>query len=291
MRITENMRFGSVQRSLSALRSREADVTNQISSGRRLNKPSDDPAAVAQLTRLSAQAARTADYQNTIGTVRTDISLSERTLAEASGLMVRAKEIALAGANAALSPSDRAALAVEVSALREQLVSTANTRGSRGFIFSGSQTSTAPLTGLGVYQGDAVEHEVEIAPGVMARVSVTGAEAFTADGGTDAFATLQALEDALRNDDGDGIRGTLEALETSRAQIVRVQAQAGLIMNRLDSADEALSVTALELAKRQSALADVDPFEAITELTQLTTTLEQAIAIARQTLNNRGDLF
>jgi flagellar hook-associated protein 3 FlgL len=285
------MRFVSVQRSLSALRSREADVTNQISSGRRLNKPSDDPAGVAQLTRLNAQAARTADYQNTVSTVRADISLSERTLAEASGLMVRAKELALLGGNAALSPSDRSALAVEAAALREQLVAVANTRGSRGYIFSGRQTSTPSLNSLGVYQGDSLEHEVEIAPGVTARVTVTGAQAFTADGGTDAFATLQALEEALLNDDGAGVRATLGALEESRSQIVRVQAEAGLILNRLDAADEALSVTSLELAKRQSALADVDPFAAISELTQLTTTLEQAIAVARQTLNSRGQLF
>lgn len=291
MRITENMRFASAQRSLSALRSREADLTNQLTSGRRLNKPSDDPAGVAQLTRVNAQAARTADYQNTIGTVRADISLSERTLAEASGLMVRAKELALLGSNDSASAADRSALAVEVKALREQLVATANTRGARGYIFSGSKTSTEALSGLGIYQGDALEHEVEIAPGVSARVTVTGAEAFTADGGTDAFATLQALEEALLNDDGAAVRDTLGAVESSRSQIVRVQAQAGLIMNRLDSADEALSVTSFELSKRQSALADVDPFAAISELTQLTTTLEQAIAIARQTLQNRGNLF
>jgi flagellar hook-associated protein 3 FlgL len=291
MRITENMRFVSVQRSLSALRSREADVTNQLSSGRRLNKPSDDPAQVARLTRLNAQASRTADYQNTIGTVRADISLSERTLAEASGLMVRAKELALQGANDSLSAADRASLAGEVASLREQLLATANTRGMRGFIFSGSKTSTAALSSLGVYQGDSTPHEVEIAPGVLSRVTVTGAEAFTADGGTDAFATLQELENALRNNDGAAIRGTLDVIEASRSQIVRVQADAGLIMSRLDSADEALSVTALELAKRQSELADVDPFAAISELTQLTATLEQAIAVARTTLNNRGDLF
>jgi hypothetical protein len=81
MRITDNMRFASVQRSLSSLRSRQAELTDQISSGSRIGAPSDDPIAAAGLARLSAQAARTADYRATISTVRSDISLSEGNLA------------------------------------------------------------------------------------------------------------------------------------------------------------------------------------------------------------------
>ena len=75
MRITDNMRFGSVQRSLASLRSRHATLTNQLSSGRKLLAPSDDPVAAAKLTKINARAQRTADYQNTISAVRADIEL------------------------------------------------------------------------------------------------------------------------------------------------------------------------------------------------------------------------
>jgi flagellin-like hook-associated protein FlgL len=123
-------------------------------------------------------------------------------------------------------------------------------------------------------------------------VTVNGAEAFTAaGGGTDAFATLAALRQALESDDAAGVAATLGSIESSRSQIVRVQAKAGLIMNRLDSSDEALAVTGLELERRRSVLGDVDPFSALSELTQLSTTLEQAIAVARNTLQSRGNLF
>src|SRR5690606_22298429 len=111
----------------------------------------------------------------------------------------------------------------------------------------------------GTYQGNELEHEVEISPGVRTRVSVTGATAFTAAGGTDAFAALDALHAALVSNDASAIAATLGDIEASRSQMVRAQGQAGLIMNRLDTADEALSVTALELAKQDSALGDVDP--------------------------------
>ena len=107
----------------------------------------------------------------------------------------------------------------------------------------------------------------------------------------DAFATLENLRQALLSNSASQISGTLGDIESSRAQMVRVQSEAGLIMNRLDTADEALGVTALELSRQDSALGDVDPFAAISELTQLSTTLEQSIAVARQTLTTGRDLF
>jgi flagellar hook-associated protein 3 FlgL len=291
MRITENMRFNDVARSLSSLRSRLADVTNQVSSGRRVLKPSDDPIAAAQLTRISAREARTLDYQNTISTVRSDLSLSESNLDQASQLMVRAHEIAVQGANGSLSPDDRKQLATELVSIREQLTATANAKGTRGYLFSGSKTSTAAFSSSGAYQGDAAEQQVEIAPGVVARVAVTGANAFGAAGGTDAFAALDTLRQALLADDQQAIAAALDPIEAARSQIVRAQADTGLILNRLDTADEALSVTQLELSKREGELGAVDPFAALSELTQLSTTLEQSIAVARQTLNVGTNLF
>jgi flagellar hook-associated protein 3 FlgL len=291
MRITDNMRFGQVQRNLAALRSRHATLTNQLSTGRQILAPSDDPVAAAKLMRINARAARTQDYRDTIASGRADIALSESTLAEASGLLVRAHEIAVQGANDTLSAQDRAALATEVVSLQKQLLVTANTRGQRGYLFSGSQVTTPSLSGAGAYQGDTADHEIEISPGVRTRVNVTGADAFTAAGGTDAFATLESLRQALLANDSSQISATLGGLESSRAQIVRVQSEAGLIMNRLDTADEALSATAFELTRQDGELGDVDPFSAISELTQLSTTLEQSIAVARQTLAVGRDLF
>lgn len=291
MRITENMRFSTVQRSLASLRSRHAELVNQISTGRRVSAPSDDPSTAATLMRLGARAARTADYQKTISTVRADVSLTESHLAQASGLMVRANELAIQGANDTLSAQDRAAIAAEVGALQEQLVSTGNARGERGFLFSGSQVGTPALSSTGGFQGDDNDHQVEISPGVFTRVSVSGAEAFTAAGGTDAYAALESLRLALLSNDSAQISSALPGLEASRGQIVSAQGQAGLILNRLDTADEALSVTSLELTRQQGEMGDVDPFAALSELTQLSTTLEQAISVARMTLSTGNDHF
>ena len=291
MRITDNMRIGMVQRNLAALRQRHATLTNQISTGRKVLTPSDDPLAAAKLMRLSAQAARTRDYQTAIATAQADITLTESTLAQAGGLLARGRELAVQGANDTLTAEDRAVLALEVESLQTQLLATANTRGQRGYLFSGSQVDTPALAADGSYTGDEAVHEVEISPGVRSRVNVTGATAFTAAGGTDAFGALEDLRQALLAGDASQVTGTLANLEASRNQIVRAQAEAGLIMNRLDTADEALSVTAFELARQDAGLGDVDPFAAISELTQLSAIIEQSIAVARITLTTGQNLF
>jgi flagellar hook-associated protein 3 FlgL len=291
MRISDNMRFSTVERSIADLRSRQAQVANQASTGRRVIAPSDDPVAAAELTRIQSRLDRTQDFRDTIQTVRSDASLSEATLAQASQFMVRAREIATQGANDSLNAGDRAALAVEVSALKEQLLATANTRGTRGYLFSGTQTTTPTLSSTGTFQGDNQQHQVEIAPGVSSTVSVSGSIAFTAAGGVDAFATLDALEQALNANDGRAVAATLGNLEASRDQMVRQQGQAGMIMNRLDTADEALSVMDLELTKRQADLGAADPIKTLTDLSKLTQALEQAIGVARITLNTEVDRF
>lgn len=292
MRITDNMRFGSVQRSLADLRSRQSDVSNQVSTGKRILAPSTDPVAAAELTRISANLARTGDLRETVSSARGNISLVEGNLAESSNLFVQARELALQGANGTLTGEDRRMLALEVSSLREHLVSLANARGEGGFLFSGSLTDTAPFSSDGIYQGDDREHEVEIAPGVVTRVMVTGRQAFTAaDGGTNAFQSLQALEEALLADDVDAVAASLDGLDGARSQIVRTQAESGLILNRLDSADEALETTELELLRVQSNRGDVDSFRALSELSDLSTSLEQAIGVARIILNNNIERF
>jgi flagellar hook-associated protein 3 FlgL len=291
MRIADNMRFGSVQQSLAGLRSRHAEVANQLTSGRRVVAPSSDPLAAAELTNIEARLARAKDFRATIASVRADASLSERTLGEASQLLVRAQELAVQGANDTLSAQDRALIATEVSALKQQFLTMANTRGTRGYLFSGSQTQTATLSSSGAFQGDSVQHQVEIAPGVTADVTISGAQAFTGAGGTDVFAALDSLEQALNANSGTQISSTLTNLESARSQLVNSQARAGMIMNRLDAADESLSIGELDLNERRSKVGDVDPVSALSELTQLSTALEQALGVARIMLNTGIDRF
>ena len=291
MRISDNMRFRFAQSQLTNLTARQSQAAQRAMTGRRVNAPSNDPVAAVELTKLEGRLERANSYRETIRLTRGDAALAENALAEAGGLFARARELAVQGANETLNASDRGQLASIVTSLRDQLISIANTRGARGYLFSGSQTQTTAFAPDGSFLGDDYEHRVEVGPGVVTTVNVSGDQAFTANGGTDTFQVLADLAQALEDDDTDGITASLEQLDAAAEQIVRTRASAGLLMNRLDSADSSLEQSEISLQTRKAEMGDAEAFETISELTHLSSSLEQAIAVARLTLGQDINRF
>lgn len=290
MRISEGMRYDMVGRSLSELSTRQAETAQQASSGQRVSAPSDDPIAAAELTRLSAAQAHTAQYQKSSTAVRGDAQIAEGVLGEAGDSFARLKEIAVQGANDSLSASERASLADEVATIKQHLVGLANTKGSNGYLFGGTQTDAAPFDSTGAFTGNDDAHLVEVSPGVSVRANPSGAMAFTAAGGTDVFATVDALEAGLRSNNQSAISATLDTVESARSQVTNARAQSGLLLDRLDSTDSALSQAQTTLSQHTVAVGQADPYTTYSDLTRLNNALQQAIAVARTTLNPNGQV-
>jgi flagellar hook-associated protein 3 FlgL len=291
MRISENMRYDAVSRSLSDLATRQAEAARQASSGQRVGAPSDDPVAAAELTRLASAKTRTDHFQKAVSSSRGDGEIAESTLGAAGDLLTQARELAMQGANDSLGASERATIADQVASLKQQLVTLANAKGANGYLFAGTATSTTPFAASGAFAGNDGAHLVEVTAGVSVRANPSGAQAFTAAGGTDAFATLDSLETALRSNSGTAVSGTLGALDASRTQIEGARSTAGLLLDRLDTTDSALQGAQSTLGSRTAAVGQADPYATYSSLTQLNTALEQAIAVARTTLTPGGQRF
>src|SRR5450432_1212015 len=145
MRVTENMRYASVTNNLSSLASRQAKAAQVAQTGDRINAPSDDPIAAAELARLSASQNQIAARRSTITSVRGDAELAESQLQAASDLMATAKDLAMQGANGTLTADQRATMASQIKDIKDQLVGVANTKGSSGYLFGGLQTDSTPF--------------------------------------------------------------------------------------------------------------------------------------------------
>src|SRR5579859_7129257 len=200
MRVSDNMKLDNAMRAVTSAQSRQLTAAREASTGARIGAPSDDPVGAARLARIQAGIESTAAYRSSISTVQGDVELSESMLASAGDLFDRAQEIALLGANASQSATERSALANEVAGLRDQLVSIANSKGSLGYLFGGT-SATVPFDATGTFSGNSNPHTVEIAQGSTMDAHIDGAKAFTVAGGRDVFADLTALENALTADD------------------------------------------------------------------------------------------
>jgi flagellar hook-associated protein 3 FlgL len=285
VRVTENMRYASVTNNLSQLSSRQATAAQQAQTGLRVNLPSDDPIAAAQLARLSASQAQVTARRGTISAVRGDTELAESSLQQASDLMASAKELAVQGANGSLGAPERASLALQVKDIRDQMIGVANTKGSSGYLFGGSQTQTEPFSAAGAFSGDDEDHVVDIGNSTPTAVNASGAQAFTAAGGRDVLGDLDSLYTALTNNDPTAISATLDNLDTSRAQITSAQAATGVIVNRLDASDSILSNAQLQNSKSTSEAGSADPATAFSNLTQLNNSLQQSVSVAKTILD------
>ena len=165
-----------------------------LATGKKINEASDDPVASAQITAVRAELSRLEVMQKNVNTAYDELAMTEASLSSAEDLISRAREISVQGANSVLGPEDRAILATEIDAIRDQLFKLANTRSPMGdYIFAGHATNRpAFVDNLGNYefQGDEGQRNLNIASGVTVSVRTAGNQVF-GEGETGIFAVLQ----------------------------------------------------------------------------------------------------
>ena len=134
MRITQSMLFHQQADSLSSAYVRLYDVQAQLSSGRRLLKPSDDPASIRPALDVRSGRRRLEQLKKNAELASSELGTAEGILHDATDIVSRAQELAVNGANGTLNQGDRDALAIEVDGLLKQLLSVANSRGLSGYL-------------------------------------------------------------------------------------------------------------------------------------------------------------
>ena len=147
------MRLGSANtydRALQNLYSRQTELSNQqekLTSGKNVNRPSDDPTGAAQAERALTRLARISSDNRSLEVQRSAITLAESTLGDATSLVQKLRELVITAGNAGYSASDRKSVAQEMSGLRDQLFALANARDANGTpLFGALGSASAPFT-------------------------------------------------------------------------------------------------------------------------------------------------
>ena len=160
------------ERAVSAMLEQQMKVSStqlQLSSGRRAQSPSDDPAGAARILDLGSAIQRTRQYQSNGDRAQARLEREESVLVSVGNLLQRANELTIQGNNDVLGQADTASIAAEMSQLLDELLSLANTRDSNGeYLFSGFQSNTRPFSqnfGGGFnYDGDLGQRMLQISP-------------------------------------------------------------------------------------------------------------------------------
>jgi flagellar hook-associated protein 3 FlgL len=149
------MRIGTANaydNSLELLYKRQTEMAGQqeqLSSGLRVNRASDDPIASAQAERAMVRLSRIETDQRALETQRSALSSAEAGLGEAIGLMQDAREFVIAAGNAGYTPANRQAIALQLTSLRDQIFAIANRADSNGLpLFGGLGSANAPFADI-----------------------------------------------------------------------------------------------------------------------------------------------
>jgi len=299
MRVTDAMLQRTALADVTRQRERLARTQQQAASGLRINRPSDDPLGTGMAVMLEADLAAVAQRARTVSGTRARVAVGERAIDAASDALVRARELAIQGANGGQDASTRLQIAREVEALHATLLAEANARFAGGHVFAGFASATAPFAASGAFTtpppvapavafaGDSHEIRVEIEDGVSVPVGLDGRRVFMGDGDgdgapdagrEDVFDVLTDLWQALASDDPAGAAAALPRLDRAMDQLSLERSGLGVVAGRLEAAEQRLAARTLDTQSRLSELRDADMAEVVSNLLQQESALQAGLS-------------
>jgi flagellar hook-associated protein 3 FlgL len=293
MKATQGTTYRSLQAQINQMGLRLQDLRNVAASGKKLNRPSDDPAAIRPVLNTRTQLRATDRYLNTMGSALDKMQVLDGHLGHVENVLVRVKELAINSINGSLGSRDQETLAQQVGAMKAELLDAANAQVNGKYVFAGFAEDTKPFEPNPAYDptdpasrpvlygGDGNITELEIAPGETIPTALNGNALFLGGaGGIDLFDVLTKIEEAMRsNDPASGVSAQLDSLEKGADQ---ARSQRGLMGNnaqRVETAMGHLEEVKIDLKMILSRYEDADIIETLTSLTQQETAFEAALNV------------
>ncbi|MGA9798830.1 MAG: flagellar hook-associated protein FlgL [Terriglobales bacterium] len=284
MRVNPNI-AADVLANLWQTQQQEQTALLQVSSGKRVNVPSDDPAAAAGLVQNLAATSQNDQFTQNTSVVEGQLQTADSTLSSVVSALTQAISLGVEGANGTLSASNEQQVAAQVQGIIGQVVQLANVSYQGTFVFAGT-ASTAPPFALdstqpsGVrYDGNSGINSVDVAPGRSIQVNLPGNQLFQSPG-TDVFGSLQQLVTALQGGNAATIATATTQLRAAFDGITQQRVFYGNAINQLDSNQTFLQQEKVSLQSQQNDLVGVDLSVAATNLSQAETAQQAALAAA-----------
>ncbi len=292
MRISTAYLFETSVANLQKRQQALTDTQSQLTSGKRVQQASDDPAAAATAQRAMLRAAQADAQQRAVDASKNAMQQSESALGNGVDLLQQARALVVNAGNGSYTDADRASLAQQLKGLRDQLFAVANsTDGNGRYLFGGQGSDQPPLLdapGGVVYQG--APGQAQAASGQPMPLSIDGRAAWLQasdpnnPGATvSVFGTLDKTIAALSTP-GQTSAQVAQAVSTGLAGIDAVsnnlsawRSAAGAALNRADAMTAQISQTKLDATTQQSNAVDLDMVQAISNFQNQQTGYDAAL--------------
>ena len=284
MRVSEISRQTNQLRYLQTASERMGRLQQELATGRRIDRASDDPAGAALALEHRASISFEEQMRRNLASGTAFMNMTEAALDGVTEALQRARELTVQASNDALSTAERTAVARELDQLISQLVQLGNTNFGGAYIFAGHQTRSPAFTVTGnpptavTYQGDTGERMHRISREDAVPVSIPGSTAF----GT-VFSDLIALRDNLQGGaSASVISPAIAVIDGALDLAVQQRAEIGARVNRFAASLSRSEDTDTSLQQLRSEIEEIDLPSTIVSLTAQEASMQAALgAIGR----------
>jgi len=264
-RVTQNMFNMNLMKNLNGNLSRLNTYSEQMSSLRKINRPSDDPIGISYSLRYRSDRAANEQYKANLDSAQSFLEYTDTMVGQLGDVVHRIRELTLKGVNGTNPDISLESIKNEVEQLKEQLVQIGNSAFNGKYIFNGQLTNVQPYQdGVAPETVDNIDQGAltyEIGQGIYIDVNMTGTVVFGGQNEPNSdnlFQVVQDIMDALATGDTNGMNDGISRLDSRFDKILEVRSQVGAKANRLDLAAERLEDIDIKLQSLQSKTEDVD---------------------------------
>lgn len=273
MRVTSNMMNAQLLLNLNRNGNRMSDLQTQMSTGRKINKPSDDPVGITYSMRYRAELSSNEQYQDNVDAALSWLDFNDTMIGQAGSIIQRLKELTVKASNTTNPQTALTSIQTEVQQLKEQLIDIGNSKINGKYIFNGQNYDKKPYDfvkdannlsdtrAVGDLLTDSGDINYIVGDNVQLAINITGNNIFGSPDEKDGdhlFTMIDRLSTALGAGDFPTISAQLDKLDTRLDKLMTVRAEIGAKTNRVELMNGRLEDLGINLTAMQSKTEDAD---------------------------------
>ena len=290
MRVNPNM----VPNILAALQQSQSTLNTallQVSTGKSVTVPSDNPAASADMVQNTIETGQVDEYTQNVTGVLSRVQTADSALSSVVSSLTQAVSLGTEGANGTNSAANQQALAQQVRGILSSVVSQANLSYEGSYVFGGTANTTLPYTADPTsasgyaYNGNNGVNSVAVGDQLNVQVNLPGSQIFS-NSSNDVLGSLSSLVSALQSGNSANIQTATSAVSSALSYVSQQRVFYGNTESQLNSQETYLQQETVSLSTQQTNLVGVDMATAATTLSQAETANSAALAAAAKVLPN-----
>ena len=288
MRVTQKIIFDNFMRDVNKNRSKMAQIQSDLSSGRKVRMPSQNPVNFQSSRILEADLNKVEQFQSNINSGLRQGRLAQESLDGVVDSLINIKNSMVKGSSDSLGEQERENLADEVAGIRSQIVDSLNIQYGERYLFAGTNSGNKPFeetAGAVTNNSNDKAPHVTAGDGVEIDISISGQEIADTPSG-DLFGFIGDVENALRNNNNNQINNLLEDADQVINHVTDLTSKLGDNINRLDFMYEQYESASIVQQADVSGMVDTDYAQAFSDLQRNQVAYEAAMAVHSTMFNN-----